>query len=109
METKEVSYRRRVVATMYRGKSKEVILVRHFAYFDTAMPRVVQLAMNYGNDGDFVEFHSQELGFQIGVLKIKKGNRFDIEMSPLVKSSASLLKLMNSEETPSSFLQKGTA
>jgi len=99
METKEVSYRRRVVATMYRGKSKEVILVRHFAYFDTAMPRVVQLAISYGNEGDFVEFHSQEFGFQIGVLQIKKGNRFDIEMSPIVKSSPSLLKLMSESKT----------
>lgn len=99
MENKEVSYRRRVVATMYRGKSKEVILVRHFAYFDTAMPRVVQLAINYGNEGDFVEFHSHELGFSIGTLRIKKGNRFDIEMSPLVKSSNGLLKLINSQPT----------
>lgn len=97
MERKEVSYRRRVVATMYRGQSKEVILVRHFAYFDTAVPRIVQLAISYCNEGDFVEFHSQELGFAIGTLWVKKGNRFDIEMSSLVKSSQSLLKLMNSD------------
>lgn len=99
MENKEVSYRRRVVATMYRGQSKEVILVRHFAYFDTAMPRLMQLAINYGNEGDFVEFHSNELGFQIGVLHIRKNNRFDMEMSPLVKASPSLLKLMRESQT----------
>jgi len=97
MEKKEVSYRRRVVATMYRGQSKEVILVRHFAYFDTAVPRIVQLAISYCNEGDFAEFHSQELGFSIGTLWVKKGNRFDIEMSGLVKSSQSLLKLLNSD------------
>lgn len=99
MENKEVSYRRRVVATMYRGNSKEVILIRHFAYFDTAMPRLMQLAINYGNEGDFVEFYSNELGFQIGILRIKKNNQFEMEMSPLVKSSSSLLKLMNSSQT----------
>lgn len=96
---KEPSYRRRVVATMYRGQSKEVILVRHFAYFDTAMPRLMQLAINYGNEGDFVEFHSNELGFQIGILHIRKNNRFDMEMSMLVKASPSLLKLMSESQT----------
>lgn len=94
----EVSYRRRVVATMMRGKSKEVILKRHFAYFDTAMPRLMQLAINYGNEGDFVEFYSHELGFQIGILRILKNNRFEIEMSSLVKSSPTLLKLINEAE-----------
>lgn len=97
--TTEINYRRRVVATMYRGKSKEVILVRYFAYFDTAMPRLMQLSINYGNEGDFVEFHSPELGFQIGILRIKKNNQFEMEMSPLVKSSKSLLKLLNSSQT----------
>ncbi len=96
---KEVCFRRRVVATMHRAFSKEVILKRHYAYFDTAMPRLMQLAINYGNEGDFVEFYSQELGFQIGVLRIKKGNRFEMEMSALVKSSPSLLKLLSESAT----------
>lgn len=98
-DVKESTARRRVVATMYRGLSKEVILVRHFAYFDTAMPRLMQLAINYGNEGDFVEFSSNELGFQIGILRIKKNNRFEMEMSPLVKASPSLLKLLRESET----------
>ena len=29
---------RRVVATMTRGQSKEVIMIRRYSYFDTAMP-----------------------------------------------------------------------
>ncbi len=99
MEKKEVHHRRRVVATMYRGQSKEVILARHFAYFDTAVPRLMQLAISYGNEGDFVEFYSHEFGFQIGILRIKSGNRFDVEMSPIVKSSPSLLKLMSESKT----------
>jgi hypothetical protein len=97
-EEVEVSYRRRVVATMMRGQSKEIILTRHFAYFDTAMPRLIQLAINYGNEGDIVEFYSHELGFQIGILRIKKNNRFEMEMSTLVKSSPTLLKLINADE-----------
>ena len=95
----QVSNRRRVAATLYRGKTKEVIMVRRFAYFDTAMPRMMQLAINYGNEGDFVEFFSDELGFQIGVLRINKSNQFEMEMSALVKSSPSLLKLMSASET----------
>lgn len=98
-QSKETTVRRRVVATMRRGQSKDVILVRHFAYFDTAMPRLVQLAMSYGNEGDFVEFFSHELGFQIGILRILKSNRFEMEMSSLVKSSPTLLKLMNESGT----------
>ncbi|AGS81912.1 hypothetical protein O152_gp028 [Pseudomonas phage PaBG] len=94
----EVKHRRRVVATMYRGLSKDLILTRRFAYFDTALPRMVQLAMNYANEGDFVEFHADELGFQLGIMRIKKGGKWDIEMSTLAKSSPSLMKLMTSPE-----------
>jgi hypothetical protein len=98
--SKEVSsiHRRRVVATMTRGKSKEVIMVRHYSYFDTAMPRMLQLAISYCNEGDFIEFASTEIGHQLGVLHIRKGGRFEMEMSPLVKSSPSLLKLMNEDQ-----------
>lgn len=87
--------RRRVVAVMMRGKSKEVIMTRYYSYFDTAMPRMVQLAITNSNEGDFVEFASVEFGHQLGVLHIRKNGRFDMEMSPLVKASPSLLKLMN--------------
>lgn len=90
-------YRRRVVATMTRGKSKEVIMVRHYSYFDTAMPRMLQLAISYCNEGDFIEFASTELGHQLGILHIRKNGRFEMEMSPLVKASPSLLKLMNED------------
>lgn len=91
----EQVYRRRVVATMYRGQSKEVILVRRYAYFDTAMPRMVQLAINYANEGDFVVFHSDDYGVEIGTLRVNRGNKYDLTMSELVKASPSLLKLMN--------------
>lgn len=91
--------RRRVVATMTRGKSKEVIMVRHFSYFDTAMPRMLQLAISYCNEGDFIEFASTEIGHQLGVLYIRKGGRFEMEMSSLVKSSPSLLKLMTEDNS----------
>lgn len=89
--------RRKIVATMTRGRSKEPILVRHFMYFDTAMPRMIQLSISYCNEGDFVSFVSADLGFEIGILRIKSGNRFEMEMSPLVKSSPSLLKLLSSD------------
>ena len=89
---------RRVIATMYRGKSKEVIMVRHYNYFDTAMPRMLQLAISYCNEGDFIEFASTQIGHQLGVLRILKHGRFEMEMSNLVKSSPSLLKLMNEDQ-----------
>jgi len=89
--------RRRVVATMYRGKSKEVIMVRYYNYFDTAMPRMLQLAITQCNEGDFIEFASTEIGHQLGILRILKGGRFEMEMSDLVKASPSLLKLMNED------------
>lgn len=91
------SVKRRVTATMTRGKSKEVILVRKFNYFDTAMPRMLQLAISYCNEGDFVTFDSNEFGFQLGVLHIRKGGRFEMDMNPIVKSSPSLLKLMSED------------
>lgn len=93
----ETVNRRRVVATMTRGKSKEVILVRRYRYFDTAMPRMVQLAINYCNEGDFITFDSEDFGFQLGVLHIRKGGRFEMDMNPIVKSSPSLLKLMSED------------
>jgi hypothetical protein len=92
------SGRRRVVATMYRGKSKDVIMVRYYSYFDTAMPRILQLALSYCNEGDFVQFTSAEFGFELGTLHVRKGNRFDVEMSHLVKNSPTLLKLMTEKE-----------
>ena len=91
--------RRRVVATMTRGKSKDVIMVRHYSYFDTAMPRMLQLAITYCNEGDFIEFNSAEFGHQLGVLHIRKNGRFEMEMSSLVKASPSLLKLMTEDTT----------
>ena len=92
------SARRRVVATMTRGKSKEIIMTRHYSYFDTAMPRMLQLAISYCNEGDFIEFASTEFGYQLGILHIRKSGRFDMEMSPLVKASPTLLKLMTEKE-----------
>lgn len=89
--------RRRIVATMTRGKSKEVIMVRRYSYFDTALPRMLQLAISYCNEGDFVEFSSMDFGFQLGVLHVRKGNRFDVEMSHLIKRSPTLLKLMTED------------
>jgi len=96
--------RRRVVATMYRGRSKDVIMVRHYNYFDTAMPRMLQLAISYCNEGDFIEFASTEFGHQLGVLHIRKGGRFEMDMSNLVKASPSLLKLMNEDSNWSNSL-----
>lgn len=91
--------RRRVVATMHRAKSKDVIMARHYSYFDTAMPRMLQLAISYCNEGDFITFVSTEFGHELGVLHIRKGGRFEMEMSPLVKSSPSLLKLMTEDHS----------
>jgi len=88
---------RRVIATMTRGLSKEVIEVRRYSYFDTAMPRMLQMAISYCTEGDFIEFASIEFGFQLGILRILKGGRFEMEMSPLVKASPSLLKLISED------------
>lgn len=89
--------KRRIIATMTRGCSKEVIMVRRYGYLDTAMPRMLQLAMTYCNEGDFIEFASLDLGFQLGELHIRKGGIFEMKMNPLVKNSPSLLKLMSED------------
>lgn len=92
--------RRPVTATMYRGKSKEVIMVRRYRYFDTAMPRMVQLAISQANEGDFVEFvHDDYGGIQIGILRILPEGKFEMEMNPIVKSSPAFLKLMSEDRT----------
>lgn len=96
-EQKKPVHVRRVIATMIRGKSKEVIDVRRYAYFDTALPRMLQLAISYCNEGDFIEFASIEFGYQLGILHIRKNGRFEIEMSDLVKASPTLLKLMTED------------
>lgn len=97
---------RRVTATMYRRNKPgrdtlddrsapyDVVWVRHYSYFDTAMPRAVQLAMTYGQSGDVVEFHSSEFGFLLGKLHVEAGRRQRMEMSELAEASPSLMKLM---------------
>jgi hypothetical protein len=81
---------------MTRGTSKEVIMVRRYSWFDTAMPRMLQLAISYCNEGDFVDFSSDSFG-NLGTLRVGKGGKFNLEMNPLVKSAPSLLKLMSED------------
>lgn len=88
---------RRVRAIMYRGKSKEVIMARNYSYFDTAMPRMLQLAITQCNEGDFIEFTGIEEGWHLGNLWILPKGRFEMEMSDLVKSAPSLLKLLSED------------
>lgn len=88
---------RRVIATMTRGQSKEVTMVRKYSYFDTAVPLMLQLAISYCNEGDFIEFASIEEGWQLGILRILKGGKFNLEMSDLVKSAPALLKLLSED------------
>lgn len=85
---------RAIAATLYRGKKKEKVWVRYYSWMDTAMPRAVQLTLQTGQEGDVVEFHSQELGFQIGVLHVRAKNRVELEYSELVKHSPSLMRLL---------------
>ena len=85
---------RPISATLYRGKKKEKVWVRYYSWMDTAMPRAVQLALQTGHEGDVVEFASTELGFQIGVLHVLPNNRVELEYSPLVRHSPSLMKLV---------------
>ncbi|MNN70247.1 hypothetical protein D3C81_1860870 [compost metagenome] len=61
------------------------------------MPRMLQLAISYCNEGDFIEIASIEFGYQLGVLHIRKNGKFEMEMSSLVKASPSLLKLMSED------------
>lgn len=85
---------RAISATLYRGKKKEKVWTRYYSWMDTAMPRAVQLAIQTGSEGDVVEFASTELGFQIGVLHVRAHNRVELEYSPLVRSSPTLLRLI---------------
>lgn len=89
--------RRRVIAHMTRGKSKDIILTRRYVYFDTAMSRMLQLSISYANEGDFIEFVSIDFGIQLGILRILKKGRFEMEMNDIVKDSPSLLKLMTDD------------
>lgn len=90
---------RKIVATLMRstgpGLRRTPIWTRYYSYFDTAMPRAVQLALTYGQEGDVVEFASNEHGFQLGTLHVLSKGRFDLKMSSLVKASPTLLKLMS--------------
>ena len=104
MSKEDYSTKRRIVATMTRGRSKDVIMVRRYSWFDTAMPRMLQLAMTYCNEGDFVEFASTDFGWQLGILHVRKGGRFDVEMNPLVKHNPTLLKLMTEDPSWKNFL-----
>lgn len=107
MTTEIQPVQRRVVATMMKGQSKEVIIgPRSYSYFDTAVPRMLQLALTYANEGDIVEFASIEFGFQLGIMHIRKGGRFEIVMNPMVKESPSLLKLMNDSTQEASYSNK---
>ena len=85
--------RRRIMACLYQGKNKKPVWTRYYNWMDTAMPRAVQLALCSGYLGDVVEFSSTELGFQIGVLHLMPGNKIELEYSPLVAHSPTLLKL----------------
>ena len=86
---------RKIMASLFRGKKKEKVWTRYYAWMDTAMPRAVALALQTGEDGDVVEFSSVELGFQIGIMHVCPKNRFELSYSPLVRNSPSLLKLVD--------------
>ena len=83
------------MASLFRGKKKEKVWTRYYAWMDTAMPRTVALALQTGEIGDVVEFSSVELGFQIGILHVCPKNKFELSYSPLVRNSPSLLKLVD--------------
>ena len=83
------------MASLFRGKKKEKVWTRYYAWMDTAMPRAVALALNTGEVGDVVEFSSVELGFQIGTLHVCPKNKFELSYSSLVRNSPSLLKLVD--------------
>ena len=85
------------MASLFRGKKKEKVWTRYYAWMDNAMPRAVALALHTGEVGDVVEFSSVELGFQIGTLHVCPKNKIELTYSPLVKSSPSLLKLVNDQ------------
>ena len=85
------------MASLFRGKKKEKVWTRYYAWMDTAMPRAVALALHTGEVGDVVEFSSVELGFQIGILHVCPKNKVELTYSSLVKNSPSLLKLVNDQ------------
>lgn len=85
------------MASLFRGKKKEKVWTRYYAWMDTTMPRAVALALQSGEVGDVIEFSSVELGFQIGMLHVCPKNKVELTYSPLVKSSPSLMKLVNGQ------------
>lgn len=95
---------RRVTATLHRrncplptvgsARGTDEVWTRQYSYFDTAMPRAVQLLMSSGQTGDTVVFHSIEFGFELGQLHMASGRRIVLTMSELALSSPNLMKLM---------------
>lgn len=91
---------RRVTAQLWRraapaqGAERQLVWTRCYSYMDTAMPRVVQLALQTGQTGDKVTFASTEHGFELGSMEILPGNRVELTYSTLVKHSPGLMKLM---------------
>ena len=90
---------RNIIATLWRstgpGRKREPIWTRHYAWLDTAMPRAAQLAMNGGEVGDVVEFHSPLIGeLHVATVRVIKPYQVSVSYSDLVNSSPKLKALL---------------
>jgi hypothetical protein len=64
-----------------RGNSmpNQLLPARRFARLTTAVPRIVQLLLDFGQPGDVAEVAHAEFGFQIATIKVHVGGRIDIK------------------------------
>lgn len=69
--------KRPIVATWYHGK--QAVKTRFFVRISTAFPRMLQLLMENGYQGDVVEFASTEFGYQIGTVKLTANGAVNIQ------------------------------
>lgn len=91
---------RRVQATLWRltgpGKDAERVAMWHrqYAWLDTAMPRAIALALNEGQPGDVVEFHSLGRGVYLGTVRVLPRGRVEVDYSDLIDNNPALARLL---------------
>lgn len=67
-------HERNIVATLQRGRRKEIIWTRTYARLDTAQPRALAMAISRDvQPGDVIEVAHARSGMQLGTVKVGLG------------------------------------
>lgn len=71
--------KRPITAELHRAG--RVIWTRHYARVSTALPRALQVLILEGHPRDTIAFSHQDLGFEIGTLRIHAGGKIVITLT----------------------------